>query len=232
MNAPTKPHVSLLAALRAAPSTVPFPSLDQLKEMLGILAGDTSQDEAITFTMAAAINEIEDWLGRGIQEFTGIEPHEPVETRNSKLKLRHFPVTEVRSVLVDGAPVTGWRVFPNCGILELGRGCGDFRYACQRDPLIDVEYTGGYPDDAWPPTLVDAALQVFGVKWNRTSGSGNAVDVAAGGPVKQVSVDGLSVSYGDLSGGSSSYDGGPIPPDLAGVYALLEPYRDRLVTGV
>jgi hypothetical protein len=232
MTEPAKKRTSLLAAIRAAPMTAPFPTLDELKEMLGIPANDTSQDADIASMVAATIAIVESYLGRGIQAFSGTQQFEPINTRNPKLLLFSFPVQIVRSVTADGAAVDGWRVLHSSGVLEWqGRGCGYAWPACpERDPIVIVDYDGGYPDDAWPPDLLDAVLRVFSSKWQATGATGNVMDASAGGPIRSVAVDGLTVAYGDVNAAAAQMTGGPVPPELAGVVGLLEPYRQLLVT--
>jgi hypothetical protein len=235
MTEPAKKRTSLLAAIRAAPMSAPFPSLDELKEMLGIPGTDTSQDADITAMMAATIAIVETYLGRGIQEFSGPEQFEPIDTRNPKLQLFSFPVRTVRTVTADGAAISGFRIYNDSGVLEWhGLGCGwhspSTGYA--RDPIVVVDYDGGYEDDTWPPDLLDAVLRVFASKWQATGGTGSVMDAQAGGAVKSVTVDGLAVSYGDPNAAAAEFSGGPVPPELAGVVGLLDPYRQRLVTGI
>ena len=232
MTEPAKKRTSLLAAIRAAPMSAPFPSLDELKEMLGIPASDVSQDADITAMMAATIAIVETYLGRGIQEFSGPEQFEPIDTRNPKLLLYSFPVRTVRTVTSDGAPVSGFRIYNDSGVLEWqAQGCAP-RTCAGRDPIVVVDYDGGYEDDAWPPDLLDAVLRVFASKWQATGGTGSVMDAPAGGAVKSVTVDGLAVSYGDPNAAAAEFSGVPVPPELAGVVGLLDPYRQRLVTGI
>ena len=231
MTEPIKKRTSILAAVRAAPLSSPFPTLDELKEMLGIPASETDQDADITAMMAATIAIVESYLGRGIQAFSGTQQFEPINTRNPKLLLFSFPVQLVRTVSADGTAVAGWRVLNESGVLEWGsRGCAWPRSCGERDPIVVVDYDGGYPDDAWPPDLLDAVLRVFSAKWQGTGATGNVMDTSAGGPIKSVAVDGLQVSYGDVGSAAAQFAGGPVPPELAGVVGLLEPYRQRLVT--
>ena len=227
-----KPLTQLVRA--AARATATFPTLAELKEMLGIPPGDTTQDEEIVANMAATIAIVEAYLGRGVAFATETQTFEPVDTRNPKLMLFRFPVSEVTTVTVDGAALTGWRVLKASGILEwFGVYGARFpHYTYNEAPVVEVAYSGGYPDDAFPPDLLDAILRAFSARWNATGKTGNVSDMSTGGPIKSVSVDGLAVSYGDLSASSQDFTGGPVPPELAGVVAMLEPYRQRFLTGV
>jgi hypothetical protein len=120
------------------------------------------------------------------------------------------------------------------GVLEWSEGCCHIPHqGWGRDPIIVVDYAGGYADDAWPADLLDAVMRVFYARWNASGGTGNAAQASGtGAAIRSVTVDGLTVQYGDALASLSGSDGGPVPPELAGVAALLEPYRMRLVTGV
>jgi len=208
-----------------------MPTLDELKDLLGIPPGDTSLDDEITDGFAATIAIVEAYLGRGVAFAAELQPFEPVDTRNPRLMLYRFPVTEVRAVLVDGSAVTGWRVFPASGILEWrGRGCS--YYPCTPEPLVSVDYSGGYADDAWPADLMDAILRAFFARWHATGDTGNMADASTRGAITSISVDGSAVAYGEPGVNAAEFGGKPWPPELQGVVAILEPYRQRSVTGV
>lgn len=207
-----------------------FPTLDELKDMLGIPPGDTTLDDEITDAFAATVAIVENYLGRGVALKDEVQPFEPVETRNPRLLLYRFPVQEVRSVTVDGGAVTGWRVFPASGILEWGRHCAP-RYCYGGEPLVSVDYTGGYPDDGWPADLMDAILRAFFARWHATGDTGNTAD-AGTRPISSVSLDGSAVAFSEPGVNAAEYGGKPWPPELQGVVAILEPYRARSVTGV
>ena len=207
-----------------------FPTLEQIKETLGI--ADASKDAALTATMKATLTLIEGYLGRGIVERTREQRIEPIDSRDSKLFLTLFPITDVASVIIDGGEaLTGWRVYSAQGVLDLGRGCG-FRVphnCCANEPVIVVTYTGGYPQDCWPPDLLDAVMRAFYGRWNATGGDAGAV---VGGAVKSWSADGLAITMGDTTAGLGSISTDTIPPDLLSVAAQLDPYRVRFVRGV
>lgn len=207
-----------------------FPTLEQIKTQLGI--EDTSQDEALTVTMKGTLTLIEDYLGRGIVQLSRVQTFSPPDTRDSKLFLSRFPVQSVEGVTVDGSPLAaGWRVFGPEGILELGQGCHwrGPQGCCEPGSVIAVDYTAGYPQDCWPPSLLDAVMRTFFGRWNATGG--DAASIVAGGAVKSWSADGLSISMGDASAGLGSISTNTIPPDLINVAAQLDPYRLRFVRG-
>lgn len=232
MSTPEKQVTRLLAGVRSATAT--FPTLDDIKAALGIPAGDTTKDQAITNGMLSTVAMIETYLGRGIAYADESQQFEPIDTRDPKLFLWRFPVDTVAEVIVEGSPVTGWRVYPRQGVIDLGRGCCTHgpRQCCDEEPLITVRYTGGYPDDAWPPDLLEAVMRAFYGRWNATGG--NIANTTGNvGPVKSWSADGLSVTMAEASSGmgaGSSSD--VIPPDLVNVAAMLDPYRVRFVRGV
>jgi len=210
---------------------VSMPTLDDLKEMLGIPPGDTSQDEEIQDAFETQIARVENFLGRGVVLADEVQPFEPVDTRNPRLMLYRFPVSEVRSVTVDGAAITGWRVFHSSGILEWRNGYGP-RGCYGAEPVVSVDYTGGYPDDDWPADLMDAILQAFFVRWHATGDTGNTAEISGQGPIRSVSLDGSAVTWADHFATGAETGAGPIPPELAGVAAILDRYRQRVVTGV
>jgi len=240
MTAPTTPQVPITQRIReqleagAGTRGATMPTLDELKDMLGIPPGDTSQDEEITAGFAATLAIVERYLGRGVAFAAQVQAFEPVETRNRKLMLFRFPVTEVRTVTVDGQPVTGWRVLNQSGILEWRDGCclpANY-HCCGSEPIVSVDYSGGYADDAWPEDLMDAILRAFFARWNMTGQTGNSADMSTAGPITQIAVDGSSVMYGTPGVDAAEFGGKPWPPELQGVVAILEPYRHRSVTGV
>ena len=211
-----------------------MPTLDELKDMLGIPPTETSLDDEITSGMAATIAIVERYLGRGVAFGAELQPFEPVDSRNPRLMLYRFPVTEVRSVLVDDQPVTGWRVFHASGILEWRHGCcpSYYRGGCAPEPIITVDYSGGYADDAWPADLMDAILRAFFARWHATGDTGNSADMSSQGPIRTVGVDGSTVTWADHQATAAESGAGPIPAELLGVSAMLDPYRQRMVTGV
>lgn len=209
-----------------------MPTLDELKDMLGIPASDTSLDDEITAAFDATLAVVERYLGRGVQYVVGdVHQFEPVETRNRSLRLFRFPVEVVTEVLVDGQPTTGWRVLPMSGILEMGQGCG-FHHGCGAEPIVRVTYTAGYADTAWPADLMDAILRAFFTRWHATGDTGNTADASTQGPIRSVGVDGSTVTWADFQATALEHGAGPIPQELLGVSAMLDPYRERPVTGV
>ena len=212
--------------------TAPFPLLPEVRARLGIAEGDTSKDAQIAATMQSTIALVEGYLGRGIAnvpDFTQV--FEPVDTRDRRLFLSRFPVQSVTSVTIDdGAAAPGaWRLFGKQGVLELGDGCA--AHFCARLPIITVVYSGGYPDEAWPADLLDAVMQVFYGRWARANSTDPAGASAA--PVRSWTADGLTISYADANVGmGSAYASDVIPPEIAPVAAMLDPYRRRNVWGV
>jgi len=208
-----------------------MPTLDELKDMLGIPPADTTLDDEIMDGFAATIAIIEAYLGRGVVFAAQVQAFEPVDSRNRRLLLFRFPVDTITSVTIDGAPVASWRVFPASGILELDRSC-HVTQCYGAEPVVSVDYTGGYADDAWPADLMDAILRAFFARWHATGDTGNMADASTRGAITNVSVDGSSVSYGEPGVNAAEFGGKPWPPELQGVVAILEPYRARSVTGV
>lgn len=227
---------SITARIRASrPSTrATMPTLDAIKDALGIPPSDTSLDQAITDAVAATIAIIEAYLGRGIAWGPMVQTFEPVDTRNAKLLLYRFPITEVRTVMVDDSPVPGWRVLKAQGVIEWRDGCGHLwpHNVHGREPVVVVDYDGGYADDEWPADLMDAIMRAFYARWHATGDTGNTADIGTGGPVTSLSVDGSSVAFGEPGVNAAEFGGKPWPPELQSVVSILEPYRQRLVTGV
>jgi hypothetical protein len=239
MNTPAPNQVTITERLRerlaagAGSRGATMPTLDELKDMLGIPSGDTSLDDEILDGFAATLAIVERYLGRGVAFAAQVQAFEPVESRNPRLLLYRFPVTEVRSVSVDGSPVTGWRLFAQSGILEWRDGCCvRSHHCCGSEPIISVDYSGGYADDAWPEDLMDAILRAFFARWHATGDTGNSADMSSQGPVRSVGVDGSTVTWADFQSTAQQSGAGPIPQELLGVSAILDPYRQRLVTGV
>jgi hypothetical protein len=209
-----------------------MPTLDEIKDALGIPPSDTSLDQAIADAFAATIAIIEAYLGRGIAWGPMLQTFEPVDTRNPKLLLYRFPVTTVRTVTVDDALVEGWRVLSAQGVIEW-RGPHYWPHTeCGREPVVAIDYDGGYADDAWPADLMDAIMRAFYARWHATGDTGNTADISTGGAITSLSVDGSSIAFGEPGVNAAEFGGKPWPPELQGVVAILEPYRQRLVTGV
>lgn len=211
------------------------PTLDDLKDMLGIPPSDTSQDDEILDGFAATIAIVESYLGRGVAFVADmVQAFEPVDSRARRLLLFRFPVSVVTQVQVDGQAVTGWRLFPQSGILQWRDACASAFMSgpCSAEPVVSVTYSGGYPDDAFPADLLDAILRAFFARWHATGETGNTADISAQGPVRSVGVDGSTVTWADHTAITQDSSGGPIPDELLGVAAQLDPYRQRFVTGV
>jgi hypothetical protein len=208
--------------------------LEEIKAQLGITGN--AQDAALTANMRGTLTLIENYLGRGIVErATPPQVFEPPDTRDPRLFLTRFPVAEILSVIIkDGAPIPGWRLFATTGVLELGYGCGDWwrypREGCCPAPTIVVDYIGGYPQDCWPPDLLEAVMRTFYGRWNASGG--NIATAQAGGPVKSWSADGLAIVMGDSTVGLGEISDNVIPADILNVAAMLDPYRVRFVRGM
>jgi hypothetical protein len=208
-----------------------FPSLDDLKNMLGIPLIDTSKDVAIQQQFSIVVNNIEDYLGRGIKELDQAQRFEPPDTRDQRLFLWRFPIIQVNAVQLDLAPVTDFRIFAAQGVIELpDAGFYRSRYGCTPAPKIEVSYRGGYRDNDFPWPLWDAIVRTFNARWAQTNGSGTAPPVAT--PVRGWSADGLSIQFSDTVQGQGSLSDDVIPAELMPVAAQLDPFRRRFVTGV
>lgn len=215
-------------------STVAFPTIEQIKQALGIEASDQSKDQAITTMLASTISIIESYLRRGIAFAHEIEEFDPPETRADALLLYRFPVSEVQSVTQEGAPITGYRVHKRPGVVRWRDAWCTVRCGCEHMLSVVVEYDGGYPDDAWPADLLDAVMQTFYSRWNSTGGTGNLAKIDASESAnRSVSVDGLTITR---EGVQSTYAFGgtvmPVNTLLAPVAALLDPYLARPLGGV
>lgn len=212
-----------------------MPTLAELKDMLGIAGLDATQDAAILSQFETTLAVVENYLGRGVAFGSVVQAFEPVETRNRRLMLHRFPVALVRSVTVDGVAVTGYRLFPASGILQFREDCGGgghMRGGCANEPIVLVDYDGGYLDDAWPADLMDALMRAFFSRWNATGATGSSAEITSQAPIRSVTVDGSSVTWGDFQASAEKHGGGPVPNELLAVSAQLDPYRARLVTGV
>jgi hypothetical protein len=234
MSTPAQTITERIRARLGTARGATMPTLDELKDMLGIPPGDTSQDDEILDGFAATIAIVEAYLGRGIAFASVVQDFEPIDSRNPKLLLYRFPVATVRSVSVDGAAFTGWRVLNKSGILEWRDGCMWLgRDACrQRGPVVSVDYDGGYADDEWPVDLMDALLRAFFARWHATGDTGNTADITTGPPIEAMSVDGSSVTFGAAGVNAAEFGKAEWPPELQSVVAILEPYRARVVSGV
>ena len=210
----------------------PFLTLEQVKQTLGIPVEDTSQDVSLTRSMGLTIAVIERYLGRGISFARTVQKFAPVETRNPKLLLYRFPIATVHGVLVDGValPASAYRVIEKQGVLQWRLGEPSRWPAPSESPAIEVDYEGGYPEEAWPPDLLEAVSRAFYLRWQAIAG--NIANPVPPGTVRSVTVDGLQVQYEVRGDGMGALHDEVIPPDIAHVAAKLEPYRVRLATGV
>ena len=229
--------------------TVPFPTVDTIKILLGIDPTDTSKDAAIAVLLAACVAMLENYCSRTFQNGDYVEEFEPLSARDPTLMLSAWPVQTINSVTRDGVALTDYRLYPNTGMLRQwvngsiayrppGAGwsswswwwCGDHAAS------IIVDYVGGYPDDAWPADLVGVLLSLFGARWRALGGDGNpANDTTGRGAIKAFTVDATRIEYdlGDSSTGAViGVETGEIPPDLAPFAAQLAPYVDQRIWGV
>lgn len=221
---------------------VPFPTVDDLKAMLGIAADDESKDALIQMMLDSSLAMIESYCGRIFMLDDYEEHFLPIDTRNPYLLLSAFPVETVRSITRDYGfenepyvvTIGGWKVFPQQGIVrQFSHGCC---WCCvQWDGDTIVDYRGGFPPDAWPADLVDILIRLFMDRWNATGGTGLLVNGSSGGgtgEIKSATVDGMRLDY-DV-GGASYKAVVDVPPDLLPYAAALAPYRllDRALWGV
>jgi len=210
-----------------------LPTLETLKELLGIPVEDTSKDTAIQSTLDAAIEIIEEYCGRGLRYDTEREEFDPITSRDAVLFLYRFPVDEVTRVAADDADIApgSYAIFKASGMLRW-RSYRTFTHlCCANDQSITVEYSGGYPDDEMPASIVDAINGFFLFKWN-AAGAGDVSNAQLGGAIKSAAVDGLSVSFGDAIGASNAaLASAVIPQGLDAWAAQLERYRARRASG-
>jgi len=212
-----------------------LPTLEEIKTALGIDPSDTSKDAQIERTLAAVIDIIETYCGRGFKRQAEVEEFDPISSRDPVLMLFRFPVESVARV-GDGTQdfdANAYSVYKRSGMLRWANRYFPHYPLCTdlRDRTITVEYTGGYADDEWPASVVEAVEGYFYWKWNQ-QGAGTPANAAPAGAVKSASVDGLSITFGDALGiNVSALNGAVIPAGLESWAAQLDPYRARRAVG-
>lgn len=206
-----------------------LPTLDEIKAALGIDPADTTKDAAIERTLEAVIDIIETYCGRGFAYKDVVEEFDPITSRDRWFLLFRFPVKSLTKVS-DGTSdfaASSFQLFKAKGLLRVTPGW----MCCASDRAVIVEYAGGYEDDDWPAGLVDVINGFFYAKWS-AQGAGNVANASTAGAVKSASVDGLTVTYADALGASSSaLNEAVIPAGLEPWAAQLEPYRARRAMG-
>lgn len=221
--------------------TAAFPTVETLKDMLGIDEDDDSKDGVVAAMLDATLADIENFCGRVFMLDDYTERFSPISARDPNLLLSAWPVESVESVQQDwgmeGVPnlvtLSGWRLFADIGVVRQWAACGC--WCCEAAEIV-VDYRGGFPPDAWPADLVDILTRLFFDRWNATGGTGLLVGGSSGGgtgEIKSATVDGMRLDY-DLGGASSMRGAADIPPDLLPYAAALARYRalDRALWGV
>jgi hypothetical protein len=205
-----------------------LPTIEEIREALGF--PDDTHDAAIAAMLASTIAMIENYLGRGIVRATETEEIVPPDSRMRAILLWRYPVESITSVTREGVDLSGYKLYKAAGILRL-----DYWYrraCCDEDAALEVVYVGGYADDGLPADLVDAVMRVFYGRWNSTGGTGNLSEVDHGGAIRSVAVDGLTVTRDSPSYAGAGFSEAVIPPEIAPVAAVLDPYRARRASGV
>ena len=110
MNSPRR-----RTSLRAV---APFPTVDLIKQILGIPDTDTSKDAAIAMVLASCLAMIENYCGRTFQEGDYTEEFPPLDARDRTLMLRAWPVQSITTVTRDGVAMTDWRLYADTGQLR------------------------------------------------------------------------------------------------------------------
>jgi len=181
--------------------------------MLGII-GNTADDaimaQRITFTsklIADFCNR--DFAALEVTENFRVHAGQPVEA----LYLRHFPVQQLFSITVCGAPAE-----PE--LFELDYDSGLLWMKCWRwRGEIVVDYLGGYnlPDDA-PPLLTQACVET--IRFSRFAGNRDPT-------IRSTTHEGTTVSFNDYRFGTATGAGATaLPPN---VNDMLDGYKAKWV---
>jgi hypothetical protein len=179
-------------------------SLDDVKGYLGLDAqGVTSQDALLTRLVSAASAWLEGEIGRVLGQ-TAITGETYSGDGTVYLRLRNGPVISVQSLTIDGAPVVqqtadveGW-VLQDDTLYLAGAASGvgmlitgpygqafsptlltTLRYTVGKANVV-VSYTAGYPLDAIPGDLRQAAVELACDAYNRRSRLGVMSKVVGG----------------------------------------------------
>lgn len=168
-----------------------YATLSDLKEWLGIPVGTTTSDALLTRLLDAATAFMDSYMERD-----GLLTAARTETRNGngnrRLMTKHWPVTAVSSVVINGQAVPlspSWDVTGYC----IDRDSIVLRNRVFEDGVqnVSISYTAGF--SAVPPDIEQACIELAGMKF-RTR------DTTASGFVsKSLAGETISFSQKDMS---------------------------------
>lgn len=215
---PTNPRYQLTRIVTPAGSMA-LMTLDEAKAALGIPAGDTSQDAALTMQMEATSVAVNNYCNRIFVVQTYQDTFRYVTNwlyGGQALRTRQFPIAvddggvPLVSVIEEGAELDGslWEVYPEEGALYRRLDSG--LVGSWLGNSIIVDYTAGY--DPIPADVRSAALEWLGARWG---GTGRDPSLRS-----ETIPDLITQTYD--SGASSSTGSTAIP---GGTRDLLAPYR-------
>jgi hypothetical protein len=197
--------------------------LNTIKGILGIPAGDTSYDEALTRSGEAITRQMEAYCDRGFEYVEGAVI-ELLRVWQFRLYLERFPIQELTELKVNDGVLDPATLFKNdaWGWIDQRNGC----------PFVgDVLITAnlGYPPEAVPADLALAFARAVGT----ASGYGTGEAGSSGGassPIKTLGLGQGAIAIGFdtgkvASGSSGTYDVSNVPVALQGMADVLQFYR-------
>lgn len=163
----------------ADPALLPIVSLSDLKTNLKIASTDTSNDEALRYTLAQATEMAERYCNRALRRKTVVETH---DGDREALVLREPPIQSITTVVENGVTLTAsdYTVNSTSGLLYRGSATSSQEWYDGRQ-VITVTYVAGYAN---PPLVAQrAVLDIARWLWQRTGqgprpGFGQSADMA------------------------------------------------------
>jgi len=160
-------------------SLLPIVSLSDLKTNLKIASTDTSNDEALRYTLAQATEMAERYCNRALRRKTVVETH---DGDRCALVLREPPIQSITTVVENGVSLTAadYTVNSTSGLLYRGSATSSQEWYDGRQVVV-VTYVAGYAN---PPLVAQrAVLDIARWLWQRTGqgprpGFGQSADMA------------------------------------------------------
>ena len=216
-----------------------FPTVDDIKLMLGIPPADTTKDAGDPDASSTSCSPSLRTTATAILRSTTMRTASCGWTRGiAYLRLRARPIESITEVLRTDVVVDPgmYKVYSETGLLRQDGYTGGC-WCWREDEDVLVRYRGGWDTGEWPADFIDVVMQLFMQRWNASGGTGSYTDAtgsAGTGKIKAFTVDAVRVEY-DLGGGGSSAGqsaGGGVPPELAPFAAILAKYCDLTAYGI
>jgi hypothetical protein len=197
---------------------VDLTTLADVKEWLGISPTNTANDDLLQMMITAESAYIQTWCNRILVQQTINETREG--TGSGTMMFREYPVAAVAAVYMNGTAVPP---SPNVG------GQPQYAYGyyftsrklmlrggvwCKGEGNVVLTYTAGYPPNAIPADLAQAAVELSAFRYKQK----DRISIGGG-----QSIDGQSVQFGGA--GKDGKSGGNMGDMPEYVQTLIQNYK-------